>query len=66
MYSDIILAILLCFQAVFREHDRGNMASSVELVKCRLTLFYSYWQMNEVLYLNSKLYGLSAIGDGFF
>lgn len=29
------------------------MAAVVELVKCRLTLYYSYWQMNEVLEINT-------------
>lgn len=36
-------------KAVFKEYVGDNMAAGVELVKCRLTLFYNYWQMNEVL-----------------
>ncbi|XP_051124919.1 tRNA (guanine(37)-N1)-methyltransferase 1 isoform X2 [Andrographis paniculata] len=31
-------------KAVFQEHN-----GHIELVKCKLTLFYSYWQLNEVL-----------------
>lgn len=27
----------------------GNTASTIELVRCKLTLFYNYWQMNEIL-----------------
>ncbi|XP_071907477.1 tRNA (guanine(37)-N(1))-methyltransferase 1-like [Coffea arabica] len=36
-------------KAVLKEYvgDKGD--STFELVKCKLTLFYSYWQMNEVL-----------------
>ncbi|KAI3457526.1 hypothetical protein Pfo_014189 [Paulownia fortunei] len=36
-------------KVVFQEHDGQCMRSSFELVKCKLTLLYDYWQLNEVL-----------------
>ncbi|XWS27938.1 hypothetical protein CRYUN_Cryun25bG0023400 [Craigia yunnanensis] len=36
-------------KAVLVEETRENGASTVELVRCKLTLFYDYWQMNEIL-----------------
>lgn len=36
------------FQAVFREETNESTTSNIELVRCKLTLFYEYWQMNEV------------------
>lgn len=47
----------LCFkcivQVVFEEDDSQYTRSSFELVKCKLTLFYDYWQLNEVFHLAS-------------
>ncbi|XP_039030530.1 tRNA (guanine(37)-N1)-methyltransferase 1-like, partial [Hibiscus syriacus] len=37
------------FQAVLVEETRENSSSTIELVRCKLTLFYDYWQMNEIL-----------------
>ncbi|KAG8502648.1 hypothetical protein CXB51_000142 [Gossypium anomalum] len=37
------------FQAVFVEEPIENRSSTIELVRCKLTLFYDYWQMNEIL-----------------
>ncbi|KAL3503293.1 hypothetical protein ACH5RR_037742 [Cinchona calisaya] len=36
-------------KAVLKEYGGDTKDSAFELVKCKLTLFYSYWQMNEVL-----------------
>ncbi|KAG5235558.1 tRNA (guanine(37)-N1)-methyltransferase [Salix suchowensis] len=36
-------------KAVAQEAIRGNSASTFDLVRCKLTLFYDYWQMNEIL-----------------
>ncbi|XP_073301837.1 tRNA (guanine(37)-N(1))-methyltransferase 1-like isoform X1 [Primulina huaijiensis] len=36
-------------KTVLKEHDVDGMTSAFELVKCKLTLFYDYWQMNEIL-----------------
>ncbi|KZV27695.1 tRNA (guanine(37)-N1)-methyltransferase 1-like [Dorcoceras hygrometricum] len=36
-------------KAVLKEHDVDGTAPAFELVKCQLTLFYNYWQMNEIL-----------------
>lgn len=36
------------FQAVLVEETREKRESAIELVRCKLTLFYDYWQMNEV------------------
>ncbi|XP_022735309.1 tRNA (guanine(37)-N1)-methyltransferase 1-like [Durio zibethinus] len=36
-------------KAVLVEETRENRASTIELVRCKLTLFYDYWQMNEIL-----------------
>ncbi|XVF78031.1 hypothetical protein PTKIN_Ptkin14bG0095600 [Pterospermum kingtungense] len=36
-------------KAVLVEESRENRASTIELVRCNLTLFYDYWQMNEIL-----------------
>ncbi|GAY52543.1 hypothetical protein CUMW_142650, partial [Citrus unshiu] len=33
-------------QVVLKEDTRENTTPTLELVKCRLTLFYDYWQMN--------------------
>lgn len=35
-------------QAVFIEGGSEGMTPPIELVRCKLTLFYTYWQMNEV------------------
>ncbi|KAL2523608.1 tRNA (guanine(37)-N1)-methyltransferase 2 [Abeliophyllum distichum] len=36
-------------QAVLEEHGGQSTMSEFELVKCKLTLFYNYWQQNEIL-----------------
>ncbi|XP_075521796.1 tRNA (guanine(37)-N(1))-methyltransferase 1 isoform X1 [Primulina tabacum] len=36
-------------KAVLKEHDVDGTTPAFELVKCKLTLFYDYWQMNEIL-----------------
>lgn len=36
-------------KAVLQEALKENSTSNFELVRCKLTLFYDYWQMNEVL-----------------
>ncbi|KAH6767964.1 Met-10+ like family protein [Perilla frutescens var. frutescens] len=36
-------------KVVFNEHDRHDTRSAFELVTCKLTLFYDYWQLNEIL-----------------
>ncbi|PIN23048.1 tRNA modification enzyme [Handroanthus impetiginosus] len=36
-------------KVVFQEHDDQGTNSAFELVKCKLTLFYDYWQQNEIL-----------------
>ncbi|KAL4271731.1 hypothetical protein GQ457_13G002970 [Hibiscus cannabinus] len=36
-------------KAVLVEETRENSSSTIELVRCKLTLFYDYWQMNEIL-----------------
>uniref|UniRef100_A0A2P2L0S0 Uncharacterized protein n=1 Tax=Rhizophora mucronata TaxID=61149 RepID=A0A2P2L0S0_RHIMU len=28
---------------------KENLTSTFELVRCKLTLFYEFWQMNEVI-----------------
>lgn len=38
-------------QVVFEEYDRQHARSAFELVKCKLTLLYDYWQLNEVFHL---------------
>ncbi|CAN8273697.1 unnamed protein product [Cochlearia groenlandica] len=36
-------------KVLFTEGKKTNASLSFELVRCRLTLFYEYWPMNEVL-----------------
>ncbi|XP_010520888.1 PREDICTED: tRNA (guanine(37)-N1)-methyltransferase 2 isoform X2 [Tarenaya hassleriana] len=36
-------------KVLFMESERGGTNSIVELVKCKLTLFYDYWPMNQIL-----------------
>ncbi|OMO80445.1 hypothetical protein CCACVL1_12950 [Corchorus capsularis] len=36
-------------KAVLLEETREDGSSTIELVRCKLTLFYDYWPMNEVL-----------------
>ncbi|GFP92527.1 tRNA (guanine(37)-n1)-methyltransferase 1 [Phtheirospermum japonicum] len=36
-------------KVVFQEHENECRRSAFELVKCKLTLLYDYWQLNEVL-----------------
>ncbi|KAM5585847.1 tRNA (guanine(37)-N1)-methyltransferase 1 [Rosa sericea] len=36
-------------QAVMKENTAKSMGPAIELVRCRLTLLYDYWQMNEIL-----------------
>lgn len=45
--------MLALFQAVFVEETIENRSLTIELVRCKLTLFYDYWQMNEVYYTQS-------------
>nr|GMD58034.1 tRNA (guanine(37)-N1)-methyltransferase 1 [Ipomoea batatas] len=35
-------------KAVFREHSETTEKPAFEIVKCKLTLFYPYWQMDEL------------------
>lgn len=42
------LMFLSFFQAVMKEKTGESVASTFELLRCKLTLFYDYWQMNEV------------------
>ncbi|XP_075521797.1 tRNA (guanine(37)-N(1))-methyltransferase 1 isoform X2 [Primulina tabacum] len=41
-------------KAVLKEHDVDGTTPAFELVKCKLTLFYDYWQMNEVILDRNK------------
>ncbi|XP_073156347.1 tRNA (guanine(37)-N(1))-methyltransferase 1 isoform X2 [Henckelia pumila] len=41
-------------KAVLTEHDVGGTKPAFGLVKCKLTLFYDYWQMNEVILDRNK------------
>ncbi|KAI9093365.1 hypothetical protein K1719_027379 [Acacia pycnantha] len=36
-------------KAVLAEYGKKSTTYTIELVKCHLTLFYDYWQMNEIL-----------------
>lgn len=36
-------------KAVLKEHNDESTRLSFEIVRCKLTLFYNYWQVNEVL-----------------
>ncbi|KAK7244421.1 hypothetical protein RIF29_39242 [Crotalaria pallida] len=36
-------------KAVLKEYAEMSVALTFELVRCKLTLFYDYWQMNEIL-----------------
>lgn len=36
-------------KVVLKEDMRESTKSTFELVRCKLTLFYDYWQMNEIL-----------------
>ncbi|XP_052174954.1 tRNA (guanine(37)-N1)-methyltransferase 1 isoform X2 [Diospyros lotus] len=36
-------------KAVLKEDSRKDTVSSFRLLRCRLTLFYNYWQLNEIL-----------------
>ncbi|OMP04614.1 tRNA transferase Trm5/Tyw2 [Corchorus olitorius] len=36
-------------KAVLLEETREDGSSTIELVRCKLTLFYDYWPMNEIL-----------------
>ncbi|XP_059661575.1 tRNA (guanine(37)-N1)-methyltransferase 1 [Cornus florida] len=36
-------------KAVLKDDGRQNTTSTFELVRCKVTLFYKYWQMNEIL-----------------
>lgn len=40
-------------KVVFNEQDKQDTRSAFELVKCKLILFYDYWQLNEVFHLVS-------------
>ena len=39
---------ILFLQAALEEAMKENSTSTFELVRCKLTLFYDYWQMDEV------------------
>jgi tRNA (guanine37-N1)-methyltransferase len=39
----------LLFQDVLDHETQQDGSSTYELIRCQLTLFYSYWPMNEVL-----------------
>ncbi|XP_063945643.1 tRNA (guanine(37)-N1)-methyltransferase 1 isoform X2 [Daucus carota subsp. sativus] len=39
----------VAIKAVLIEGDSEGMTPPTELVRCKLTLFYTYWQMNEIL-----------------
>lgn len=48
LYFDFVV------QVAFQEHDGQCTRSAFELVKCKLTLLYDYWQLNEVFhFINS-------------
>ncbi|XP_021804772.1 tRNA (guanine(37)-N1)-methyltransferase 1 [Prunus avium] len=36
-------------KVVMKENTGKSMCPTLELVRCKLTLFYDYWQMNEIL-----------------
>ncbi|KAL5081725.1 hypothetical protein RYX36_010146 [Vicia faba] len=36
-------------KAVLKEYAEKSTTLTIELVRCKLTLFYDYWQMNEIL-----------------
>ncbi|TMW91893.1 hypothetical protein EJD97_013773 [Solanum chilense] len=36
-------------KAVLKEHNEESTRLSFEIVRCKLTILYNYWQMNEVL-----------------
>lgn len=36
-------------KAVLKEEGKKDETSAFELVRCKITLFYNYWQMNETL-----------------
>nr|GMD56187.1 tRNA (guanine(37)-N1)-methyltransferase 1 [Ipomoea batatas] len=40
--------MLEAIKAVFREHSETTEKPAFEIVKCKLTLFYPYWQMDEL------------------
>ncbi|KAL8127197.1 tRNA (guanine(37)-N(1))-methyltransferase 1 [Apium graveolens] len=49
-YSDKELDEMpVAIKAVFIEGGSEGMTPPIELVRCKLTLFYAYWQMNEIL-----------------
>lgn len=46
-YSDVMFGSYP-LQVVMKEDTGKSMRPIIELVRCKLTLFYDYWQMNEV------------------
>nr|ABN05774.1 SAM (and some other nucleotide) binding motif [Medicago truncatula] len=38
-----------CVEAVLKEYAEKSSPLTFELVRCKLTLFYDYWQTNEIL-----------------
>lgn len=59
MTSDMSPAPCSCYSFVFQavlDGDAGESTrSNCELVKCKLTLSYEYWQMHEVVALEFPL-----------
>ena len=51
----LYLIFLSFFQAVMKENTGESIASTFEVVRCKLTLFYDYWQMNEVFHTKNFL-----------
>lgn len=52
-YDIISFSFQCVLQAVLTEGVSQSMMSAIELVRCKLTLFYTYWQMNEVKNTNN-------------
>ncbi|KAL3821557.1 hypothetical protein ACJIZ3_007462 [Penstemon smallii] len=48
-YSNTIKELPEAIKVVLNEHDGQSKGSPFELVKCKLTLVYDYWQLNEIL-----------------
>lgn len=48
VFLEPIFSWFLLLQALLKGDTQERMKPTIELVRCRLTLFYDYWQMNEV------------------
>ncbi|KAL4394981.1 hypothetical protein AHAS_Ahas02G0206300 [Arachis hypogaea] len=44
----VVCVWIFCF-SVLKEYAKESANLTFELVRCKLTLFYNYWQMNEIL-----------------